>query len=364
VETEPSLEIDRRQYPHNSRWRLISLRIDLVSIGIGLRVTEIGSITSGRLRQRFAAKSTRSSLQLYDGIVSESIAFAYLHSQLPIPVKSPLSHLTLADILERTIELSQTAAAILKSYYRVSRDRLEVLDKADGPVTVADKAVDRHLLAGIQAMCGDSCGYLTEETYQAGELEVPQEWVWIIDPLDGTRDFIDKTGEYAIHIALTYQHRPVLAVVAIPESDRLYAAIAGDGTYQITPDGVRKPVRVGAGKKLSELVVVASRNHRSKKLIELLARLPCQEQLTVGSIGCKIAAIVEQRADVYVSLSGTSAPKDWDLAAPELILTEAGGKFTYQDGSFLKYNRGDVSQWGCLVASPGEWHQQLLTACI
>jgi 3'(2'), 5'-bisphosphate nucleotidase len=279
-------------------------------------------------------------------------------------VKSPLSHLTLADILERTIELSQTAAVILKSYYRVSREQLEVLDKAEGPVTVADKAVDRHLLDGIQAMCGDRCGYLTEETYQAGDLEVPQDWVWIIDPLDGTRDFIDKTGEYAIHIALTYRHRPVLAVVAIPESDRLYAAIAGGGTYQIDADGVRTAVRVKGGKDLSELVIVASRNHRSKKLIELLARLPCQQQLKVGSIGCKIAAIVEHRADMYVSLSGTSAPKDWDLAAPELILTEAGGKFTHQDGSCLKYNCGDVSQWGCLVASTREWHQQLLDACV
>ncbi|WP_373542044.1 3'(2'),5'-bisphosphate nucleotidase CysQ [Chamaesiphon sp.] len=281
-----------------------------------------------------------------------------------MPVNSPVSHLTLADILARTIELSQTAAVMLKSYYRGSREQLEVFDKAEGPVTVADKAVDRHLLAGIQAMCGDSCGYLTEETYQPGDPEVLQDWVWIIDPLDGTRDFIDKTGEYAIHIALTYQHRPVLAVVAIPESDRLYAAIVGGGTYQIVPDGVRTPVRVKDGQKLSELVVVASRNHRSQKLIELLARLPCQQQLEVGSIGCKIAAIVEHRADVYISLSGTSAPKDWDLAAPELILTEAGGKFTHQDGSALKYNQGDVSQWGCLIASTGLWHQELLDACI
>jgi 3'(2'), 5'-bisphosphate nucleotidase len=283
---------------------------------------------------------------------------------LPIPVNSPLPDLTLADILERTIELSQTAAVILKSYYRGSQEQLEVIDKAEGPVTVADKAVDRHLLDGIQAICGDSCGYLTEETYQTGDLQLPQDWVWIIDPLDGTRDFIDKTGEYAIHIALTYQHRPVLAVVAIPESDRLYAAIAGGGTWNITANGVRTPIRVTGGKELTKLVVVASRNHRSEGLVKLLAQLPCQQQLKVGSIGCKIAAILEDRADLYVSLSGTSAPKDWDLAAPELMLTEAGGKFTHQDGSPLKYNQGDVSQWGCLIASSGEWHQQILDACL
>ena len=275
-------------------------------------------------------------------------------------MNSPLVHLTLADILERTIELSWTAAAILKSYYRGSREQLDVLDQVEGPVTAADRAVDRHLLDGIQAMCGDSCGYLTEETYQAGDPQLPQDWVWIIDPLDGTRDFIDQTGEYAIHIALTYQHRPVLAVVTIPESDRLYAAIAGEGTWQINTDGTRASISVARGKKLTDLVVVASRNHRSQKLVRLLAQLPCQQQLKIGRIGCKIAAILEHRADVYVSLSGTSAPKDWDLAAPELILTEAGGKFTHQNGTPLKYNQGDVTQWGCAIASTGEWHQQLL----
>jgi 3'(2'), 5'-bisphosphate nucleotidase len=275
-------------------------------------------------------------------------------------VNSPLPQITLADMLDLTIDISQTAAAILKSYYRGSKDNLEVLDKTEGPVTVADRAVDKHILDGIQAMCGDSCGYLTEETYQPGDLELSQDWVWIIDPLDGTRDFIDKTGEYAIHIALTYKHRPVLAVVTIPESNRLYAAIEGGGTFQITADGVRKPIQVSRGKKLTDLVVVASRNHRSEELVRLLAQLPCQQQRTVGSIGCKIAAIVEHHADVYVSLSGKSAPKDWDLAAPELILTEAGGKFTHADGSLPRYNRGDVSQWGCLIASNGEWHQELL----
>jgi 3'(2'), 5'-bisphosphate nucleotidase len=278
-------------------------------------------------------------------------------------VNSPLSHLTLTEILDRTIELSQTAAVILKSYYRGSSEDLDILDKSGGPVTAADRAVDKHILDGIQTMCGDSCGYLTEETYQAGDPELAQDWVWIIDPLDGTRDFIDKTGEYAIHIALTYKHRPVLAVVTIPESDRLYAAIEGGGTWLITADGVRTPVNVSRGKKITDLVVVASRNHRNDELVSLLVRLPCQQQREVGSIGCKIAAILEHHADVYVSLSGKSAPKDWDFAAPELVLTEAGGKFTHADGSLPQYNRGDVSQWGCLIASNGEWHQELLKVC-
>jgi 3'(2'), 5'-bisphosphate nucleotidase len=278
-------------------------------------------------------------------------------------VNSPIPNLTLADILERTIELCWTASELLRSYYRMSDADLGVRDKAEGPVTIADETVNQHLLDGIQAMCGDLCGYLTEETHQTTDPELSQDWVWIIDPLDGTRDFIDKTGEYAIHVALTYQHRPVLAVVAVPESYKLYAAIQGGGTELMNQNGIRESVHVAREKILNELIVVASRNHRSDRLVKLLAQLPCQQQKQVGSIGCKIAAILDRQADLYVSLSGRSAPKDWDLAAPELILTEAGGKFTYQDGSPLQYNRGDVNQWGCLIASTGEWHQEILDCC-
>ncbi|MFM2304885.1 MAG: hypothetical protein RLZZ135_2297 [Cyanobacteriota bacterium] len=278
-------------------------------------------------------------------------------------MNSPLPHLSLADILERTIELSQTATAMLKSYYRDDYKNLDVRDKVEGPVTIADEAVDRYLLDGIRSMCGNSCDYLTEETYQPGDGELPQDWVWIIDPLDGTQGFIDKTGEYAIHIALIYQHRPVLAVVAIPEANRLYAAILGGGCMRITTDGVQESVLMTADRSISDVIVIASRHHRSDKLVQLLAQLPCQQQLEIGSIGCKIAAIVDRRADVYISLSGDSAPKDWDFAAPELILTEAGGKFTAPDGSLVKYNQGDVSKWGCFIASNGAWHQQILDCC-
>ena len=91
----------------------------------------------------------------------------------------------------------------------------------------------------------------------------------------------------------------------------------------------------------------------------MLQQLPYKNQKHIGSIGCKIAAIVEHQADVYISLSGKSAPKDWDLAAPELILTEAGGQFTHFDGTPLMYNQGDVSQWGGLLASNGQCHAQL-----
>jgi 3'(2'), 5'-bisphosphate nucleotidase len=274
-------------------------------------------------------------------------------------MNSPIPDLTLADILEQTIDWSWLAADLLQSYYRGVD--LGVRDKGgNDPVTIADEAVNDYILDRLQSLYGDRCGYLTEETYQVGFTPLPQDWVWIIDPLDGTRDFIDKTGEYAIHIALTYKGRPVLAVVAVPEKGRLYCAIAGEGSFAIDRRGERTPLRVAQDRRLEDLTVLASRNHVTERLQAILDRLPCHQQKQVGSVGCKIATIVDREADLYISLSGKSAPKEWDMAAPELILTEAGGKFTHVDGSPLKYNQSDVSQWGCLLASSGQWHQELL----
>jgi 3'(2'), 5'-bisphosphate nucleotidase len=274
------------------------------------------------------------------------------------PMQSPLPNLNLVDILEQTIALSWGAADLLQSYYRGGD--LAVRDKGGDPVTVADEAVNEYILDRLESLCGDCVGYLTEETYQLGITPLPQDWVWIVDPLDGTRDFIDKTGEYAIHIALTYQHRPVLAVVAVPEAAKLYCAIADEGSFVVDRDGNRHAIKVKSDRALEQAIVLVSRNHVTERLKQVLNLLPCKNYHQVGSVGCKIAAIVEGKADLYISVSGTSAPKDWDMAAPELILTEAGGKFTHADRRPLSYNQADVSQWGCLVASTGVWHDRIL----
>jgi 3'(2'), 5'-bisphosphate nucleotidase len=277
---------------------------------------------------------------------------------------SPLPHLTLTEIADRTIDLGWQAAQLLRSYYNGDRDLEIIKQDVKSPITIADRAVDKLILEGLQALCGDSCGYLTEETYQEGCMPLPQEWVWIVDPLDGTRDFIDRTDEYAIHIALVYRHRPVLSVVAIPEAELIYYAIAGLGAFRVTKDHLRTQIQLAGNKPIEDLKVITTRSYLSDRLRQLLAQLPCKTHYPVGSIGCKIAKIIEGEANVYISLSGTSAPKDWDLAAPELILLEAGGKFSHAQGQALMYNRSDVSQWGCLVADDGQWHDRLLAAIV
>lgn len=267
----------------------------------------------------------------------------------------------LEDILAIARSIGWGASYILRSYYYgKNKEALEIQGTED-PVTAADIAVDRYILERLQTNLGhQEFAYISEETYKSQSSQpIHQPWVWLIDPLDGTRDFIEKTGEYAIHIALVKDGRPVLAVVACPEAEKLYYASLGKGTFVETRDGKVSPVQVSKRNVIEELTIVASRTHRNERFDQLLQRLPCKNQKHVGSIGGKIATIVEQQADVYIALSGKSAPKDWDLAAPELILTEAGGEFTHFDGTPLMYNQGDVSQWGGLLASNGQCHAKL-----
>ncbi|BAU44464.1 3'(2'),5'-bisphosphate nucleotidase CysQ [Leptolyngbya sp. O-77] len=274
----------------------------------------------------------------------------------------------LEDLLAIARALGWGAAKILRAYYRGepfqdgTARNLDIQNEKDGPVTAADLAVNSFVLGRLHDLLGgEQFGYLSEETYksQASAAPFPQDWVWILDPLDGTRDFIDKTGEYAFHLALAYRGRPVLSVVTCPELERQYFATLGGGAFVETPDGKVERLQVSACDRPADLVVVVSRTHRDGRLNALLQKLPCQNQLSVGSVGGKVAALVDRRADLYISLSGKSAPKDWDMAAPELILTEAGGKFTHFNGEPLRYNTGDVNQWGGLMASNGCCHEAL-----
>ncbi|MBU7587052.1 MAG: 3'(2'),5'-bisphosphate nucleotidase CysQ [Nostoc sp. TH1S01] len=267
----------------------------------------------------------------------------------------------LEEILAIARDVGWKAADILHSYYHgtVKDTDLEVQYKQSEPVTIADVTVSQYIVQRLQAAFGDEdFAYISEETYKTKLQPQNSQLVWLIDPLDGTRDFIDKTGEYAIHIALIQEHRPILSVVAVPETETIYYASKDGGTFKETPQAT-VPVKLSQEKRVEDLTLVVSRSHRNERLEYLLQHLPCQNQKAVGSVGCKIATIVEQQAELYISLSGKSAPKDWDMAAPELILTEAGGKFTHFDGSPLQYNTGDINQWGGLLASNSNSHQLL-----
>lgn len=252
------------------------------------------------------------------------------------------------------------ATTTLLKYYQSQND-LQIRDKGgeEGVVTAADLASNSIILQGLYHYFDrDRFAFLSEET-DDDLVRLDRDWVWIIDPLDGTTDFVNRTGEFAIHIGLTYQQRPVLGVVALPAVNKLYTAIAGLGAMVEDRSGSSQALRVSSQTELAAMGAIASRSHRSPRLDFILAQLPKAASLAVGSIGGKFVAIAEGRADYYVSVSGQSAPKDWDYCAPELILVEAGGKLTRFDRSVLSYNNPDVAQWGDILASNGHSHDRL-----
>lgn len=262
----------------------------------------------------------------------------------------------LEDVLAIARQVGWGAGDVLQSYYK--GDIKDISDKADGPVTKADIAANNYIIENFHAQLGTvDFAYLSEETYDGNKIEHP--WVWIIDPLDGTRDFIDQTGEYAVHLCLCHEGRPVIAVVVVPEAEKLYFALKGSGTHVETRAGEVTPIKVSDRSKPEDLYLVASRTHRDQRFQDLLNRLPFKDRNYVGSVGCKISTILEKQSDVYISVSGKSAAKDWDFAAPELILTEAGGKFSYFAGNEVLYNQGDVKKWGGIMASNGHCHEEL-----
>ena len=272
-------------------------------------------------------------------------------------------------LLTELRRLSWGAADILRAYARCEQPphgfqkALSVDNGGEGPVSAADLAVNQWLLEGLSGAFPDA-GWtlLSEETAKEQLTEgepLPAEWLWILDPLDGTKDFLQGTGEYAVHLALVRGNRPVLGVVLLPEADELWIGLVGDGAWCEDREGTRSPVRFSQREELSDLLLVASRSHRDDRLEKLIGELQLGGSKAVGSVGCKVATILRGETDLYISLSGRSAPKDWDMAAPEAVLLAAGGRFTHADLGDLTYNTGDVRQAGCLIASHGKAHVAL-----
>jgi len=277
-------------------------------------------------------------------------------------------------LLAELRRLAWGAADILRAYARGLQPpfgfpaALAVQHEGEGPVTAADLAVNRWLLEGLANAFPDApWTLLSEESVK--ELANPghplaAEWLWILDPLDGTRDFLQGSGEYAVHLALVRNGSPCLGVVLLPEREELWFGLVpdqgkGGEAWQEDRQGRRQPPRLSEREHCEELVLVASRNHRDPRLETLLEALGPASSRAMGSVGGKVATILRGEADLYLSLSGRSAPKDWDMAAPEAVLRAAGGNFSHADGRPLTYNSGSWLQAGCLVASHGRVHQEL-----
>jgi 3'(2'), 5'-bisphosphate nucleotidase len=268
--------------------------------------------------------------------------------------ESALAIQDLQHELEVAVELARQAGATIMEYYRTG---VSVEYKGgDEPVTAADRAADAIVADGLRSAFGED-GMLTEESEDdASRLEKAR--VWIVDPLDGTTEFINETGEFAVQIALALHGRPVLGVVYQPVYDVLMYASEGQGAYEVR-DGVRRRLHVSTEADPAQMCLVASRSHYSEVIEAARRALGIEAVRRVGSVGLKVGLLAQGACDLYLA---TTLCKEWDLCAPHALLLEAGGMLTDFSGATLVYNQPDVGECGGLAGSNGLAHGQILAA--
>jgi 3'(2'), 5'-bisphosphate nucleotidase len=255
---------------------------------------------------------------------------------------------------------SWEACEILLFYSKLIKDlnyKNEIIKSKDNedPVTLADLKVNELIIQRINEKYKDiNWEILSEENVKISseKFNTNAEWTWVLDPLDGTKDFIQGTGNYAMHLALNYKNKPYIGIVLIPEKDELWIA-DGEKVWGEKKDGSKIKPSLSTNKSLKDMILVTSKNHRNETLQTLIKKIDFNKVITMGSIGCKIASIVRGESDIYISLSliGKSSPKDWDFAAPEAILKEAGGAITNLDNQELIYGNSNFEQGGIIIAS-------------
>ena len=285
-------------------------------------------------------------------------------------IKLP-SGLEINSLIDDLRIYSWEAADILLYYSKILKDsdyKSNILknDNTNDPVTLADLKVNEVLINRINEKYKNiDWEILSEENVKINSKNnnTYADWIWILDPLDGTKDFIQGTTNYAMHLALNYKQKPYIGIVLIPEKNELWIA-NGEKVWCEKRDGSIISPYLSKNKTLQEMVLVTSKNHNNETLKNLIKKIQFNEVIIMGSIGCKIASIVRGESDLYICLSlpGKSSPKDWDFAAPEAILKAAGGAITNLDNEDLSYGKLNFEQRGIIVASNN--HQKHKNICL
>jgi 3'(2'), 5'-bisphosphate nucleotidase len=257
------------------------------------------------------------------------------------------------SLLPDVLRLVEAAGQAILEVYASTHD---VSYKADeSPITRADRAAHEILCAGLRQLTPE-IPVLSEESTEEHAPAVRRQWqdFWLVDPLDGTREFISRNGEFTVNVALVRDHRPVLGVVAAPVLRTVYYGVAGVGAFVAREDGKPTPVQVRrAG---DPVVIVGSRSHRGDSLDEVLGRIGPHELRPMGS-SLKFCLVAEGSADFYPRLGPTC---EWDTAAAQAVVEAAGGAVTTLDGRSLRYNERDtlLNPHFLAFGDPGrDWHR-------
>lgn len=239
----------------------------------------------------------------------------------------------------KELEAAKAAAveagkAIMEIYN--AADPVKVEYKGDhSPLTAADKAANRIIVEALKNGFPQYAVLSEEEKDNRSRLN--NEYCFVVDPLDGTKEFLKRNGQFTVNIALAYNHEAVMGVIYVPVTGELYYAARGYGAYKRTMDGEVIRLKVSDNTDLESIRVVASNSHESVQMKELAEKYQFKNLVKMGSSlkGCLIA---EDKADVYYRFNPTM---EWDTAAMQCIAEEAGAVFRQMDGSVMTYNRED-----------------------
>lgn len=253
--------------------------------------------------------------------------------------------------LEEVVVIATDAGRRILEVYERS---YEVSDKHDGsPLTEADSLAHTLIVERLSSMTPD-IPILSEESAAVDYAE-RSRWhtFWLVDPLDGTKEFIHHNGEFTVNIALIHAGRPVLGVVYVPVTDTTYLACVGLGAFKQIAR--QRHIIFASSYSGGKATVVASRSHRGDKLEDFLARLKTREgEYETASMGSslKLCLVAESKADVYPRLGPTS---EWDTAAAQCVVEVAGGHVTDMQGKPLTYNKPDLLNPWFLVSGAGDY---------
>ncbi|HEX3913882.1 MAG TPA: 3'(2'),5'-bisphosphate nucleotidase CysQ [Steroidobacteraceae bacterium] len=249
-------------------------------------------------------------------------------------------------------DLTELAEALMPIVERASAVIMQIYDGAfavqhkddNSPLTLADLESQRVIIEGLEGIT-PRIPILSEESAAAPWTE-RKDWgeLWVVDPLDGTREFVKRNGEFTVNIALVVDHEPVLGVVAAPAQRSVFWGIAGRGAFTRSHDAPARRIHTSPPQR--PVRVVGSRSHAGPQTTAYLARLGPHVLAGVGS-SLKFCLLAEGKAELYPRFGATS---EWDTAAGQALLEAAGGHVTRMDGHRLRYNCRDSVINGDFVA--------------
>src|SRR5216683_1286417 len=223
-------------------------------------------------------------------------------------------------------ELARAAGAVLLEHYYspfLVEQKVNALDELE-EVTAADREANELIVTRLKKEFPDD-GILAEESTDS-EHRLKKHRVWLIDPMDGTKNFIQRDGDFAVQIGLALDGECVAGVVYQPVRDVLYRAVRGGGAW--IEDKDKPAARMSVSKQIepAEMILASSRSHRSPRMERVLSEFGFKKEMRRGSVGVKIGLIAERMADLYLHLSPST--KQWDTCGPEAILVAAGGRLS------------------------------------